>query len=370
MSDREAKAIGYRYGRMLSDFRVGETYLHPWEVTLDEGLCAFFAASFQDATPVYSSRAYARALGFRDRPVHPLICLNLALSFSVHDVSEQAIAHLAYVDVRFPNAAYIGDSVQARSTVIDVKPSSSGDKGVVHVSTTLSDEHGRVLCAFERKALIRAGQLDSRPIEPTAPRDLAPAAPLSDLTLVPPEMREPIHVPSKLHPSHGLPSAFEDFHVGQVYAHGVGKTIGESEHMQLTSLFRNSHPLHFDELYCKEHSFTKTRVVYGGLVFAWIAALASRDVAGNALWEAGYEAGAHPNAVAAGDTLYALSKVLAVEERGAGGLVSFSLIGVKNLTAEAAHAKYGEPLFTPELSKREARIPEKVFEIKRKLLIR
>ena len=57
--------------------------------------------------------------------------------------------------------------------------------------------------------------------------------------------------------------------------------------MQLTALVRNSHPLHFDEVYCKDNSFTKQRVVYGGLVLTWVATLASRDCAASALWEAG-----------------------------------------------------------------------------------
>ena len=156
-------AIEYRYGRLLSDFEVGATYEHPWEVTVDGGTVALFQASFLDATPIYSSAVFAKSCGLAERPLHPLLCLNLGLSFSVHDVSEQAIAHLAYIDVRFPEAGYAGDTVRARSTVLGVKPASSGDKGVVHVRTILENEKGRVLCAFERKALIRAGKLGERP---------------------------------------------------------------------------------------------------------------------------------------------------------------------------------------------------------------
>ena len=86
---------------------------------------------------------------------------------------------------------------------------------------------------------------------------------------------------------------FEDFEQGDVILHSIGHTIGESEHMQLTILTRNSHPLHFDEVYCRERSFTKTRVVEGGLVFAWTASLASRDTTANALWEVGYDKESH-----------------------------------------------------------------------------
>src|SRR5580698_6935654 len=147
------------YGRMLEDFEVGATYEHPWEVTVDAGTVALFQANFLDATPTYASADFARDVGFRDRPVHPLLLLNLGLSFSVHDVSEQAIAHLAYLGVRFPHACFAGDTLAASSKVLGVKASrSSGganaqERGVVHVRTLLTKQDGQVVCAFERKAL-------------------------------------------------------------------------------------------------------------------------------------------------------------------------------------------------------------------------
>src|SRR5438874_1875628 len=118
--------IKTRYGRLLGDFVPGAVYDHPWEVTVDGGTMALFQASFLDSHPMYASSVFARNAGLKERPIHPLLAMNLALSFSVHDVSEQAIAHLAYIDVRFPEAGYAGDTVRARSQVIDVKPSSSG----------------------------------------------------------------------------------------------------------------------------------------------------------------------------------------------------------------------------------------------------
>jgi 2-methylfumaryl-CoA hydratase len=355
-----AEIIRSKYGRLLSDFEPGKTYEHPWDVTVGDGMVALFQASFLDAMPMYASRTFARAYGFQDRPLHPLLCLNLALSFSVHDVSEQAIAHLAYLDVRFPEPGYPGDTVSARSTVLGVKPASSGDKGVVHVRTVLTNEKGHVLCAFERKALIRAGKLDTRPASPFP--DPKPAPELTSLPKVPTALRGADAVPPPR-----FARFFEDFKPGQVYLHEIGRTVGESEHMQLTDLMRNSHPLHFDEIYCKDNSFTKQRVVYGGLVFGFVATLASRDVAGNALWEAGFDQGAHPNGVVGGDTLYAASKVLEAKD----GQVSFRLVGVKNLTSAAAYEKHGDALFAEELSKeKDAKIKEKVFEITRTLYIR
>ncbi len=353
------------YGRKLDDFEVGATYQHPWEVTTDAGMTALFAASFLDATPTFASAAYAKELGFRDWPLHPLLLLNLGLSFSVHDVSEQAIAHLAYLDVRFPNACFPGDTVHAWSTVLDMKAASGGDKGVVHVRTVVAKHEGTVVCVFERKALVRAGHVDGRPVTPVASR----VTDAVDLPRLPPELRESAPAVTR---GRGFAGFFEDFTTGDVFFHQVGKTVGESEHMQLTLLLRNSHPIHFDEVYCREgKSFAGTRVVYGGLVLGLVASLASRDTTGNAVWDLGWDDGAHPSGVVAGDTLFAASKVLAtreVDERY--GEVAFRLVGVKNERPDALDER-GADLFDEERGKtKEARIDAKVLEITRRVLVR
>jgi len=353
-----------QYGRKLDDFETGATYPHPWEVTVDGGTLALFQASFLDATPTWSSDVFARSVGLAGRPVHPLLLLNLGLSFSVHDVSEQAIAHLAYLDVRFPEPCYPGETVSASSKVLESRPTSKGDKGIVHVRTVVETQAGTPVCTFDRKALVRAGAVEGRPTAPFAQEqpDLGEVA-RRPSTLVPPD--------PAARRRRGFAGFFEDFEPGDVLCHQVGKTVGDSEHMQLTLLMRNSHPIHFDEGYCKEgKSFAGTRVVYGGLVFGFVASLASRDTCGNVVWDTGWDEGAHPNGVVAGDTLYAASKVL--DRRDAGdrwGEVTFRLVGVKNQRPDTL-LDGGAELFEPELSKDPPdRIPNKVFEITRSVLV-
>jgi 2-methylfumaryl-CoA hydratase len=354
----------FQYGRLLGDFEVGATYEHPWEVTVDQGTVAVFQSNFQDATPTFASARYARELGLRDRPMHPLLLLNFGLSMSVHDVSEQAIAHLAYIDARFPHACFAGDTLTASSTVLGSKPASSGDRGVVHVRTVLANQDEHVVCTFERKALVRAGKLDGR-ADPPYP---AYAPKKDDPHVLPAELRDAVRLPTR---KAGFAGFVEDFAVGDVITHAIGKTVSDAEHMQLAFLFRNSHPLHFDEVYCKAGaSFTGTRVVYGGLVFGWVASLASRDTCGNVVWDARYDNGAHPNGVVAGDTLFAASKVLAITPHDArSSFVTFRLVGVKN-TRPADLLAGGADLFTSELTKKEGKVKEKVFEIDRTVLMR
>jgi 2-methylfumaryl-CoA hydratase len=353
------------YGRLFEDFEVGAVYAHPWEVTVDAGTVALFQGSFLDATPTYASARFARDLGLEGRPLPPLLLLNLGLSFSVHDVSEQAIAHLAYIDVRFPEAAYEGDTLTATSTVLGAKLASSGDRGVVHVWTSLARDDGTRVCTFERKALVRGGRLEGRP-DRAPPGKQVPSS-SAEIPRLPAALRDRARVPVR---KAGFAGFASDFAEGDVVLHDHGRTVGESEHMQLTDLCRNSHPLHFDEVYCASGaSFAKTRVVYGGLVFAWVASLASRDTTGNVLWDLGFDGGAHPSGVVAGDTLFAASKVLGVVPHDAAtSRVTFRLVGTKNKKPAALLAE-GADLFSPELGKKDGRVAEKVFEIDRTVLM-
>lgn len=358
-----------KYGRLLDDFTVGDVYHHPWEVTIDDGMLAFFAASFLNPNPLYSSRRFARDLGFRDRVVNPLVMLNLALSFTVHDISEQAIAHLAYIDLKFPNAAYSGDTLSVYSEILGLRISESKpDRGVVHLRTTGINQDGVTVVTFERKALIPTGKLENRGHTEIAQQKLGKSARPEttesrgiQFTLpgLPLELSRRSQSPAWPGRPRGL---FEDFQSGDEILHSIGHTIGESEHMQLTLLTRNSHPLHFDEVYCRQRSFTKTRVVEGGLVFAWAASLASRDTTANALWEVGYDKGSHPNPVLGGDTLYAASRVLEKREIDQlAGSVRFKLVAVKNQTPSSLIAE-GIDLF-------ESKFDKKVFEIERDILL-
>lgn len=376
------KVIEPKYGRLLDDFSPGDIYHHPWEVTLDDGMLAMFAASFLDPNPLYSSRRFARDIGFRDKVAHPIVLLNLALSFSVHDVSEQTIVHLAYNNLRFPNAAYAGDTLTVFSEVIATRVSETKpDRGVVHVRTVGLNQDGAALVIFERKALIPVGRLrdrahppllESHDVQAHLPNTMAQDAltqaagvpvrlgPMAvDKQALPQEIALEIKSPRWRGRPRGL---YEDFDEGVVIAHDGGRTIGESEHMQLAALSRNSHPLHFDEVYSRERSIAGTRIICGGLVFGWVASLASRDTTANAIWEVGFDRGSHPAPVIAGDTLYAASRVIEKRDYNQhAGMVRFHLVGVKN-EGPGALVRGGVDIF-------DQKPEQKVFEIERTVLL-
>ncbi|OGP84896.1 MAG: hypothetical protein A2Y95_10740 [Deltaproteobacteria bacterium RBG_13_65_10] len=126
---------------------------------------------------------------------------------------------------------------------------------------------------------------------------------------------------------------FEDFAVGDSYAHSRGKTVSETEHQWLTHLVMNTAQVHFNHAMVAADPKTYIggkRIVYGGVVLSIVLGLASEDCAENAIAEIGMDNGKHANPVFAGDTLFAESEVLDkrdAPDRDDAGIVKFRHCG-------------------------------------------
>src|SRR5437588_10601686 len=70
---------------------------------------------------------------------------------------------------------------------------------------------------------------------------------------------------------------YEDFTVGDVYRHPLGRTIGEADNVWFTLLTVNTNPIHFDAHYAAETEF-KRPLVNSTLTLALITGLCVADV--------------------------------------------------------------------------------------------
>jgi len=359
-----------QYGRYLDELDPGQVFEHPRGYTFDTANMLDFARTYLQANPLYLNTPYARAHGFTDLPASPQMVFNVTLSLGVQNDSEKAIANLGYYQVQFIRAVYPGDTLRAFTKVLERKDRGPDKPGITRIRTVSVNQNDEVVLQYERKIMV-AWRGDRLPTTP-AP-DVAVAFPGEDS----PQVQLPLaggHIGTGLT---GPNTYFEDFTPGDIIVHANGRTITE-EHMALTYLVGNSHPLHFDRIFSSSLSgkMSGEPIVYGGLVFAWLDGLASRDVSEHAVWELGFTEGYHTQPAFAGDTVGALSRILAVEDvPGADGhgIVTMQLIGVKNISAAAALEKYGADLFIKEDIKRGLgvdKITDKIFEIERRLLIK
>lgn len=122
---------------------------------------------------------------------------------------------------------------------------------------------------------------------------------------------------------------FEDFAVGDVYKHFRGKTVKENDAVTICNMVLNSASGHFND-HVMADTLVGESIVYGGVTISMIIGLAAQDTAGNAIRELGMDNIKLVSPVLHGDTLYAYSEVLDVEDHAEGGVVTFRHYGVNH----------------------------------------
>jgi itaconyl-CoA hydratase len=106
---------------------------------------------------------------------------------------------------------------------------------------------------------------------------------------------------------------FEDFEIGDVFDHPLGRTILAADNTWFTLLTMNTNPLHFDAAYAARTEFGKP-LVNSCLTLAIVTGQSVTDVSQNALANLGWEEVKMPHPVFEGDTIYSRSEVLGIRE--------------------------------------------------------
>ena len=102
---------------------------------------------------------------------------------------------------------------------------------------------------------------------------------------------------------------FEDFEVGDVYEHPLGRTVTETDNIWMTLLTQNTAPIHFDAHYAAQTEFGR-RLVDSTFTLALVTGQSVTDVSQNVMANLGWDEVRLPNPVFEGDTIYSRSEVL------------------------------------------------------------
>lgn len=106
---------------------------------------------------------------------------------------------------------------------------------------------------------------------------------------------------------------FEDFVVGEVIRHPLGRTISETDNTWFTLLTLNSNQMHFNADYAAKSMYGKV-LVNSGLTICLVLGLTVSELSQNAAANLGFDEVRLPHPVFVGDTLYAESRVLDARE--------------------------------------------------------
>ena len=102
---------------------------------------------------------------------------------------------------------------------------------------------------------------------------------------------------------------FEDFEVGDIYPHRLGRTVTQTDNIWFTLLTQNTAPLHFDVHYASQTEFKKP-LVNSVFTIALVTGQTVADISQNVFANLGWDEVRLPNPVFEGDTLYSQSEVL------------------------------------------------------------
>jgi acyl dehydratase len=103
---------------------------------------------------------------------------------------------------------------------------------------------------------------------------------------------------------------YEDFDVGMIIKHDLGRTITEMDNVLFSTLTMNPQPLHTNQDFASRTQFGQ-RIVNGIFTMGVVVGLTVADLSqGTIVANLGYEHVVHPKPVFHGDTIYVETEVL------------------------------------------------------------
>ena len=152
-------------GRCLEDFTVGDVYEHQLGRTITTTDNMWFTQLTMNTNPIHVDHHYSAQTEFGRPLVNSCFTLALVTGLSVPDVSQNAMANLGWHEVKLPHPVFEGDTIYARSEVLEVRPSRSRPNvGIVRVRSTGYNQDGVTVIEYERSVMVyRRGHVPERP---------------------------------------------------------------------------------------------------------------------------------------------------------------------------------------------------------------
>jgi len=150
-----AKAKKLPKGNRYEDFELGRVFQHHWGRTINEGDNSLFTTLTMSYNPIYFNREYAQAQGHPGIVVNAMLVFLTVFGLSVEDLSEAGGLFLGVDELTFHKPVYPGETLTARSTVVDKRESTSRpDNGIVTWHTEGFNSRGEKVIDFRRTNLV------------------------------------------------------------------------------------------------------------------------------------------------------------------------------------------------------------------------
>lgn len=289
------------YGYDLSTAQVGQIIECPVEVTIDDGWRAMWQASFPSSTRIHSSVEHARSWGLGGAALPYGMLLNLTLCLAVEPFSETCRLHLGLENAAQEAPAQVGDTFRGYVRVDALGNTSRGDACVIRTTHILVNQRGERAFSLTKDSYYDPLPAGTRSSSAKANSDLDRLFENSSGETYRSILQNCSKPP-------GAPHA--DLEEGEIILHPPVRPLGISENLLLTTLYRNTHPIHFDTIHFGEGGL----IVCGGFVQALVHSTTEREL--RPVLDEHLERSHHVHPVAPGERIGAISRVLEIKPVG------------------------------------------------------
>ena len=141
-------------GRYFEDFEVGEVIKHWPGRTISATDNSWFSLLTQNQHPIHIDANYAKSTQHGQNLVNGLLVLAMSVSQTVAEISMRAIANLDYESVKHEGPTFHGDTIYTTSTILELRVTSKGDRGVVYLETEVTNQREERVMTVRRHVLV------------------------------------------------------------------------------------------------------------------------------------------------------------------------------------------------------------------------
>ena len=144
-------------GRYFDEWCIGDRIEHDVHRTVTETDNLLFSAMTHNPQPMHLDAEYAAKSEFGRILVNGCFTFGLLVGLSVADTTQGVlIANLGYDKVVMPKPVFIGDTLRARSEVVDLRESRSRpDAGIVTFRHEMLNQRDEMVCQMLRTVFLR-----------------------------------------------------------------------------------------------------------------------------------------------------------------------------------------------------------------------
>ncbi len=143
-------------GLWFEQFTIGQEFEHEIRRTVTEADNIWFCGATYNPAAIHIDAEYCKGTEFGKPLVNSIFTLGLVIGLSVQDTTlGTTIANLGMTDVRFPKPVFAGDTIRARTTVLESRASQSRPgAGIITFRHQGFNQRGEEVATLTRQALM------------------------------------------------------------------------------------------------------------------------------------------------------------------------------------------------------------------------